>query len=52
MRCVVSQGEINNPPERNTWKLRVYARNLNGTMEAKLNKEGNEARRDDEKVAG
>lgn len=32
--------------------LRVCARNVYGTMESQLNKEGNEARRNYEKVTG
>lgn len=31
------------------WKLSVCARNLNVTTESRLNKEGNEARKDNEK---
>ena len=38
--------------KRERWNLRVCARNVYGTMESQLNKEGNEARRNDEKVTG
>lgn len=51
MRFVVLQGEVNNT-QRDTWKLSVYSRNLKGTIDSKLKREGNKARKDNEKVVG
>lgn len=52
MRFVVLLDESNDTQKRERWKLRVCARNLNRTMETKVNKEGNEATKDNEKVVG
>ena len=38
--------------DRERWNLRVCAMNVYRIMESQLNKEGNDARRNDEKVTG